>query len=153
LYSGARCEPVYPATQAYARAILLLYYPWHGHFHIRVEEDGLMGRFNKFIRDNANCPKSVRLAYDRARIMKSSKEPTSKTADIDYAAFAVKADDETSELVALVSTIFAVDAEACEELSTLDFGRSMDWSKPLVEVSMEVVEGWLSHDNNEANRF
>jgi hypothetical protein len=31
LFTGARCEPVYPVTESYARGVLLIYHPWHGH--------------------------------------------------------------------------------------------------------------------------
>jgi hypothetical protein len=32
LFTGARCEPVYLVTKSYARGVLLIYHPWHGHF-------------------------------------------------------------------------------------------------------------------------
>jgi hypothetical protein len=32
MFTGARCEPVYPVLDAYARGVLLIYYPWTGCF-------------------------------------------------------------------------------------------------------------------------
>jgi hypothetical protein len=136
LFTGARCEPVYPATASYARAVLLLYRPWHGRFVFDTNSQGFLSMFNQWIKNKSQCPKVVRIAYERAKRLKFSKEPTAKTADIEYHAMAVQADDETKELVDLVSTIFTNDEMESETGSGLDFGESHDWSKPSIEVRM-----------------
>jgi hypothetical protein len=71
MFTGARCEPVYPVTNAYAGGVLLIYCPWTGRF---IDDSKL----EEFI----HCPKEVRLGYEGAMRSKFSKEPTSKTGDI-----------------------------------------------------------------------
>ena len=138
LFAGGRCEPVYPATEAYARSVLLLYHPWHGTFIIDTKSKSFLPLFNQWIRKRALCPKTVHLGFERAKRLKFAKEPTTKTADIDYDAKAVQPDEETKVLVDLVSTIFASEDNAAGEMSNLDFGRSFQWSKPCVEVGMAI---------------
>jgi hypothetical protein len=133
LFTGARCEPVYPVTEGYARGVLLIYHPWHGQFSFDNESKGFIDYFKKWIKNDL-CPKAVRLGYERARRLKHSKEPTSETADINYDTMACQADEETVELVDLVGTIFATYDASFEECSQLDFGKNHDWSKKSVKV-------------------
>jgi len=65
--------------------------------------------------------------------LKFAKEPTTKTADIDYDTTAVQPDEETKVLVDLVSTIFASEDNSADEMTNLDFGKAFQWSKPCVE--------------------
>jgi hypothetical protein len=80
------------------------------------------------------CPKAVRLGYERARRLKHSKEPTSESNEINYDTMAIQPDEETTELVDLVGTIFATYDAAFEECSQLDFGKDHNWSKKSVKV-------------------
>jgi hypothetical protein len=134
LFSGARCEPCYPATTAYARSVLLLYRPWHGRFVLNEDDNAFLPIFKRWIKNTELCPKVVRLEYKRAKRLKFVKEPTTKTADIDYDAMSDQADSETKDLVDLVSTIFANGDVSDEARSAYDFGLSHDWSKACVKV-------------------
>jgi hypothetical protein len=93
--------------------------------------------FKRWIKNKELCPKVVRLGYERAKRLKFAKEPTAKTADIDYDAMAVQPDKETKDLVDLVSTIFANDNGSDEARSSYDFGLTHDWSRACVEVRKE----------------
>jgi hypothetical protein len=134
LFTGGRCEAVYPATGSYARAVLLLYQPWHGSFTIKSDNVSLLPAFQKFIHDKGRCPKVVRIAYDRAKRAKYCKDPTTKTADIEYDTCQVNPDAETKELVDLVSNFFAEESEDSEDMAKFDFGESHNWSEPSIEV-------------------
>jgi hypothetical protein len=134
LFTGARCEPVYPATPEYARAILLLYQPWHGQLKISSEREELLREFHKFIHDTNRCPVAVAIGYNRAKLLKNAKEPTTRVSDIDYDTFTVKPDEETRVLVDLVSTIFASEEETSDKSSELDLGKTYPWDKPTIQV-------------------
>ena len=138
LFTGGRCEAVYPATAAYARAVLLLYHPWSGQFTVDSSCPSLLAMFNIFINNKRKCPKVVRVAYERARLMKHKKEPTTSTADIAYDTVAAGADEETRALVDLVGTIFTQEDDPDDGISNLDYGKGHDWSKPCVEVSSDI---------------
>ena len=135
MFQGGRCEAVYPATTAYARAVLLVFQPWTDKFSIDKDSPLLLKRFNNFIKDRHKCPKVVRVAYERARLMKHRKEPTTSTADIAYVTAAAGADEETRALVDLVGTIFTANEDPDEGLSNLDYGKQYNWSEPCVKVS------------------
>lgn len=135
MFTGGRCEAVYPATPAYARAVLLLYHPWSGKFSIDSSTPTLLQRFNNFIKDRRRCPKVVSVAYRRARLMSYKKDPTTSTADIAYDTAAAGADEETRALVELVGTIFTGDDNPDEGLSNLNYGKDHNWTEPCVKVS------------------
>jgi hypothetical protein len=42
MFTGARCEPVLPVTEGYARGVLLIYYPWHGRSMFDTKASGLL---------------------------------------------------------------------------------------------------------------
>jgi hypothetical protein len=143
MFTGARCEPVYPVTDAYARGVLLIYYPWHGRFMDDSKSENFIQIFKTWITDKLRCPSVVRLGYERAKRLKFSKEPTCKTADIEYEAMVVQPDEETQDLVDLVSTIFAKDDPASGTGSPLDFGRDHNWSQPCIDVSSTELILWI----------
>jgi hypothetical protein len=135
LFSGARCEAVYPATEEYARAVLLLYHPWQTQFNIKRFSQSILPMFISFVKNKNLCPKVVSVAYARAKLMRYSKEPTTKTADIAYDSVAATVDDETRALVELVGTIFTDEHFDSDTISNLDFGKDHDWSSTSVDVS------------------
>jgi hypothetical protein len=72
--------------------------------------------------------------------LKFSKEPTSKTGDIEYEAMAVQPDKETQEIVELVSTIFVKDNPASGQTTPFDFGQDYNWSEPCIKVSKQGID-------------
>jgi hypothetical protein len=146
LFTGARCEPVYPPTEGYARGVLLIYHPWVGRFSFESNNKGYVQYFKEWIQDTSRCPKVVRLGYERARLLHFSKEPTSEKADISYDSFACEPDEETKELVALVSTIFAKE-DTTNEAVLLNYGLDHDWSIPGINVSSSLENICLTCKN------
>jgi hypothetical protein len=81
-----------------------------------------------------------------------SKKPTSEKADISYDSIACEPDEETKELVALVSTIFAKE-DISNDVLLLDFGLDHDWSIPSIKVRSSIEKicllcKFLLDDNN-----
>jgi hypothetical protein len=141
LYTGAQCEAVYPATKAYARAVMLIHCPWHGKFELNKESDALLPSFLKFVEDPKRCPDSVRVSYQRAKLLNTAKEPTTKNGDIDYDTYAFQPDKETEDLVDLVRTIGAdLDLDDYDGEIKYDMGIGHDWSKPCVEVGYTLYD-------------
>jgi hypothetical protein len=133
MFTGARCEPTYPVNAQYARGVFLIYHPWHGRFDYDCDAKEFIDMFKRWILDE-NCPKVIRLGYERAKRLKFSKEPTSETADIDYEAMTVQPDEDTRDLVDLVSTIFTDSQDPSESSAKYDFGKDHNWSTPAVMV-------------------
>ena len=138
IYSGAKCEPVYPATVEYARGVMLIHCPWHGKFDIDKDSKLLMSRFNSFLNNPAKCPKSVMIAYERARLLYHAKEPTSISDELNYNNFSVAPDKETSDLVDLASSIYEKYSSDMDVSDfNYDFGIDYDWSQRHFEVSQK----------------
>jgi hypothetical protein len=137
VYTGAQCDATYPATPGYARATILIHYPWHGKFHLEKDNPLLMETFYTFIKDIEKCPHSVRVSYERAKLMKLSKvEPTSKTADIDYDTFTVRPDPDLKNLVDLANTIYSnYNGDKDATGITYDYGNNYDGSERSISVS------------------
>jgi hypothetical protein len=134
IYSGAQCEAVYPATQAYARAVMMIYSPWRATFSL--EADHLLEEFSKFVSDSSRCPQSVIISYERARLAIGMKEPTSSLNNFDYDTFAVRPDSEVEDLVGVVSTLYNQYSESNDEDSEkYDYGLERNWNEPTVQVS------------------
>lgn len=146
MFTGARCEPVYPVNEAYARGVLLIYYPWTGRFIDDSKSEEFINIFNNWIKDKSRCPKVVRLGYERAKRLKFSKEPISKTGDLEYEAMTVQPDKETQELVELVSTIFAKGDPESGQTTPFDFGQDYNWSKPCIKVSKQRIDLLKNYD-------
>ena len=137
IYSGAQCEAVFPATPAYARAVMLIYSAWNTTFDLDKNEKDLIETFNNFIADSSICPESVSVSYKRAETANTAKEPTASANDmVDYDTFSVRPDQELVDLVNLSSTIYNKYEENQDRIDTqYDYGNNYDWDKRTVEVS------------------
>jgi hypothetical protein len=133
VYSGAQCEPVYPATPGYARAVLMIYKSWRQVFSMDDADEVLLAKFHKFIKED-KCPESVRLGYERAKETVGMKETINSANDIDYGSFAMKADQEIVDLVDLANIIYRKYDENDDREGNYDFGMDKDWSQKFVEV-------------------
>jgi hypothetical protein len=139
IYSGAQCEAVYPATEGYARGVLMIYWPWHGSFPLDKDCDSIRSEFENFLQDSSKCPVSVRISYDRARISHNKTEPTSNCAEMDYDSFALKPDQENQDLVDIAGTIYKnYDGEDNDGTMAYDFGGDFDWTSRAVQVRLAV---------------
>jgi hypothetical protein len=137
IYSGAKCEAVYPATNEYARGVMMIHCPWNKKFDLTKDDPLLLQRFQSFIDDRSLCPKSVFIAFEYARLQSQKKEQAAPTEEEDYNNFTLRPDKETGDLVDLASTIFDAYADESELTDyNYDYGKDFDWSTPSVEVSL-----------------
>ena len=136
IYSGAQCEAIFPATNAYARAVMLIYCPWIGKFPLGEEEPDLIDKFKAFVVDKNKCPTSVSVSYERARQLNSMKEPVSSAGDLDYENFAVRPDQEHTDLVDLATTMYnTIDNDRDSSEMNYFYGEEMNWSDREIDVS------------------
>ena len=134
IYTGARCEAVFPANEAYARGVMLIYAPWEEVFELDKSEH-LLQKFEEFISDKTRCPESVSVSYERAKLAISMREPTTRANETDYENFCEKPDEEIMELVALAGTIYSDYDETKDNGMSYDYGIETDWSQRSVDVS------------------
>ena len=65
-FVGAQGQPVYPVTQAYARATLIVHKPWTDDHPLKYEGGEWIEAFLKFIR-TPECPTSVKISFERVK--------------------------------------------------------------------------------------
>lgn len=144
IYSGAQCEAVFPASAAYARGVMLIHSPWHLTFTLDKDHDVLLDRFRTFIADAQRCPGSVRISYERAKILSFAKEPTSSNGNINYETARIDPDSETTDLVDLASTIYKSYDEQLETSGMkLDYGLDKDWTERNIKVRTFYAEIYI----------
>jgi hypothetical protein len=137
-YVGGSCDPVFPATEGYARSVLIRYRPWIRIFRSKDDKSLYVPEFHEFL-DSDECPDSVKVAYGRVKARhedgKRYVEPTSAVVNDD---FTCDADEETRVLVDAVRNLpyFIGDQELDDD--DFDFGHDHDWGKRQMEVSYQM---------------
>jgi hypothetical protein len=63
-YVGGRSQPVYPATEGYAQASLIIHKPWHKGVKPFSDDTPVIDQFHEFIQ-SASCPVSLKIPYER----------------------------------------------------------------------------------------
>ena len=130
-YSGTRIEPVYPVNAGYARAVLLLHQPWQKKIEFDEDDETCKKIFHDLLEDKERWPALVALGYVQAveSYHAHAKEPTNKTAEIDYYTYEIRGNKEIEDLVDLVGTLHAPsDDNRDEDEEGLDFGLQYNWS-------------------------
>jgi hypothetical protein len=138
-YVGGSCDPVFPATEGYARSVLIRYRPWIRIFR-RKEDKGLyVPEFLKFLGSEA-CPDGVKVAYARVKARhedgKTYVEPTATVVNDD---FTCDADAETRVLVDAVRNLPYFVGEQELDGDDFDFGHAHDWGNSYIQVSYQIV--------------
>jgi hypothetical protein len=135
MFTGAQSEAVYPATPENANAVLMIHCPWKTKFHLKKDDENLLSLFKEFITDPTRCPDSVSVAYERAKLLKSMKEPVSKGGDIDYSTYSVEPDQDIKDIVALAGSIFHANGGVDPDSGlNFDYGKDLDWSQQSIKV-------------------
>jgi hypothetical protein len=121
-FTGVSYTLTLPVRKEYARSILMVHKPWKGKFD---EKEGMesVEQYEQFVL-NKNCPKLVRISYERAKLNSTTQtnEPTSK-----HDAQEFNGDDyDVEDAVNIFSKIPAVFAENFLD-EDLDFGFEKDW--------------------------
>jgi len=136
-YVGGNSQPVYPPTENYARATLMIHKPWTPENDCISSSDDIIRDFENFMK-SPGCPQSVRIPYERVRYrylenrlgneVISQKMKTSGTKDIDQ---------DIADLLEIASTFnAAAGVEAAFSAYNFDTGINYDWSKGAPEVRL-----------------
>jgi len=133
-YVGGSSNPTYPATEGYARSVILKYSPWIGKFDGTQD---FIAEFNKFI-TNPTCPKVVTIPYERikARVKqrKMFVEPVSVMEPVSYNTFSYDIDSEVQDAVNLASTFADGGIDNGLDDMEYDLGVEYEWDVPTVKV-------------------
>ena len=132
-YVGARSTPIYPPTESYAKAIIIMHVPWKNIFNEQGESRNYIEEF-KTLLSTPQCPRSIRVGYNRAKTRyqqnKQFVEPTGKRENINYETFSSSVDEGVQEIVALASTLGLSCALTTQEDNEYFYGDDLtDWSK------------------------
>ena len=126
-YVGINGQPTYPVCESYAKSVLITYKPWRNEKHNKDRH--WIWEFNLFI-ESSDCPKSVKIAYERVKQRYLSKmlgyEPVSK--EVDHSGNTIS--DEDAEIIDMAG-LHAMTAEKLSgepELVGADRGYDYDWS-------------------------
>ena len=141
-YVGASSTPRYPPTEGYAKSVLILHVPWKNAFNVEEQERNYIEEFKLFV-ESSNCPKSVKIAYGRAKARfqqnKQFVEPTGRTETTNYDSFTTTVDDSIEEIVALASTIGSTcDTNIQDENEFFCGDETTDWSQQQYKVRVEM---------------
>ena len=137
-YVGARSTPTYPATEGYAKSVLILHEPWQKKFNDNDKIKDYIEEFQTFLESNF-CPQGVKIGYARAkeRALKHTKfvEPVDKREMVFYESFSTEADESVQEIVALASTLgISCNLEGQDDDEYYYGDDATDWSAPHYQV-------------------
>ena len=134
-YVGGRSQPVYPATEGFARATFIIHKPWIGKQKPYCENADLVKQFYVYLRSN-ECPLSVKIPYERARYRALEKligreavgkeMETTSTNDID---------SDIIDVLQIAATFNAPCYNDSLSQYNLDRGYNYDWSSRRIQVS------------------
>jgi hypothetical protein len=153
-YVGGRMNPIWPPTLEFAKAMLLVYYPWHNVFHI--EEKSIIPTLISLY-SSTLCPTKLKLTIDREMIRTTSKAMLMKAAPskyINYADFSISdKDPENEDLIELVSTIPT--PNDADDMQYPHRGFDYDWTTskfPLPKSLYSELDTWLQRIAENTNQ-
>ena len=137
-FVGGSGQPKYPVTASYARTTLLIHQPWD-ETHKPPVEGRWIQQFEEFIVSN-ECPRSVKIAYERVKQRHISKTEHVKPVaveepyDIDWTA---SMDDDTRDILNIANTFARGEDDDTSTLNghKIDKGFEYDWAQPKHPVS------------------
>ena len=137
-YVGARSTPTFPATEGYAKSVLILHEPWQKKFNENDKTRDYIKEFEKFLQCDS-CLQGVKIGYARAkeRSVKHTKyvEPVDKRETIFYESFSTEADESVQEIVALARTLgISCNLEGQDDDEYYYGDNSTNWSEPHYQV-------------------
>lgn len=144
-YVGVYGQPTYPVNEAYARKVLTIHKPWrHENEH---NDRHWIDEFNDFIY-SAQCPNSVRIAYNRVRMRYLQKMAGYEPVATEHDCSGNPIGNDDRELIEL-SGMHSISADQLEQediLKAVDKGNDFDWSNDPIERSVssgEQPQYWL----------
>jgi hypothetical protein len=134
-YVGGSCDPVFPATEGYARSVLIRFRPWIKIFRTKDDKSLYVPQFLEFL-ESEGCPDGVKVAYARVKARhEDGKTYVETTATVVNDDFTCDADEETRVLVDAVRNLpYFVGEEELDD-DDFDFGHGHNWGKSYIQVS------------------
>ena len=131
-FVGTHTQATFPITEEYAKLVLLVYKPWHGNFAAMLQGDkSILDLYNDFLA-SSNCPKLVRMEYNRALVNYKNqyKEPQVATGNEppEGAEQDLNTDPDTAEAIQLYGTLCANVDITNSDMDGLDLGLNYDWT-------------------------
>ena len=131
-FVGTHTQATYPITEEYAKMVLLVYKPWHGNFaNMLLGDKPILELYNDF-HSSSNCPKLVRMEYNRALDNYKSQytEPQVATGNEppEGAEQDLNTDPDTAEAIQLYGTLCANVDNTNSDMEGLDLGLNYDWT-------------------------
>jgi hypothetical protein len=132
-YVGGKMQPVWPPSEAFSRAMLVVHRPWKYKFDVPCER--LIEEFMKLY-NSLQCPLKIKLIVAREKHRHESgahyREQSLQQKAINYTDFTEQDyDEENEELIALVSTL-PKDAAGRLDEHMFDYGKEFDWHAPTI---------------------
>jgi hypothetical protein len=138
-YVGGSSHPVYPVSEGYARAMLLIHKPWHGRQKPFVADESIIDQFIAFLGE-VECPSSVKIPYERMKQRFLDKSSLNEAVASDMATSSTDGiDGDVIDLLNIIATFNA--PEMNDLLSKYKFERGQDfaWDCPSFPVSKNVL--------------
>ncbi len=130
-YVGANVKAIYPPTLNYARSMLFIHQHWRG--SQIGNSSNYIDLFNEFIK-SPNCPKSLLLSYDRARMKHAQRfihqEQIANETSI--------RDDEMLQEDYDLLQLIGKHISNTENEYKWPFGENFDWSNSIVKVRTKI---------------
>jgi hypothetical protein len=137
-YVGGSGQPTFPVTRKYARATLLVHYPWSKDNPL-PHDDEYTTLFQKFL-ESDNCPPSVLIPYERVKQryekgLEHRPEPFSPDQEESSPTEHVT-DQDTLDMLAISETMVD-NTDLFEQLDELglDYGKERNWKTRIYTVT------------------
>ena len=146
-FTGTNNKPVFPATETYARTMLLLHKPWKNNFETTGRN--FIQEFLKYIKSES-CPSELKIQYSRAeqayKERREHHELTSQAQAVSQTDFVdEEVDKGLGDVIRLAGTIsFQPDVDG--EPFAFDLGEEYTWGTPtipIVNYSVDEISEWL----------
>jgi hypothetical protein len=150
-YVGGRSQPVYPASEGFARATFLIHSAWHKGTEPYNKDVDLVEQFELFLKSD-RCPDSVKIPYERMRWRFLEKLVGREAVAKDMEnTVPTNVDEDILELLAIASTFNKTDQDSNHSYN-YDKGLDYEWDRdPIVRQGCDSPELWLDRMLSVAN--
>lgn len=144
-YVGGRSNPIYPPTEGYARATLLIHKPWSkGNKPFDPDVD-LVDQFMVFIK-SPSCPKSVLIPFERMRWRYQEKLGIREAIASDIQE--TKPDGVDNDIIDILQIAASFNAPNEEDMLSrfnLNRGLHYQWDKPPSQVRKSIFDSKVKY--------
>jgi len=133
-YVGGSSQPVYPATEGYARAMLTIHKPWHANQQSMDPDISAVDQFHLFLKCE-DCPASITIPYERMRRRHLEKMTGHETVAADMGVSNTNGiDKDIIEMLEIAATFNAPDDDIFMSQYKFERGEDYEWDKKPTEV-------------------